>query len=760
MGVIQHFLDQRRLIDSNGIADGGTLGFYLAGTTTPTTIYSDAALTTPMTTPVVVGAGAVVPTIYLDSTISYKRVITYPDGSTDISDPYIPTNDTAFIPVVMNDDGTDQSSILAAAVTLSGITGITTLMIIGSGTFLIKDVLIPSNITLIGSGMNEVTLALAPGSLSHGMLYFDNASGAAVTSNVHITGITFDGQSANGSKNLIWMGPRIGDNNRIDFCRFKNCTTVQPIQGNPEEQLHGFFVEDCEFDNCPGGCIAFRADDLAVQGASKIYWLRNQTNNCGDGMFDLANRPPGYPSGVDDFWYDVRFDYNRLLNNSATGAFGAIPTQLWGLNGFSQCWNTIEGATRGLSASTGNKNGKIAFNLIQDQTSYAMEGGLSSNVDICFNIAINCRTFYSSTSTGSTIANVNITNNQVHGTGQTTSQSISSINLGNLGGDVLRDVRITDNLFTDLEFVQGAISVRGASGSNVYIGGNEYFARTANSSSRFITVIEQAFVSEDNYFERTAAHADAHYETGQAVYRYVGTLTNSGQRCISRRDEAHNSGAIGGTRTVYTMGSSESATARYGLYVQDFVCSGNWSTGPFLFADSGGETILDGFDISLLTTQTGVNNNINAAVPLGLNSGLALIRSGTYIKAGKREARERTYFYEPTSGVGSVVVRCDLSSGGQPNATFTVEWQGTQNNGTPQANRATIAFGNVSSPAVLPFTYQDGGTAVTLATAVTGGFAEATVTFPAHNSGFVRVRATAARTSAKAALSSYSVKVT
>jgi hypothetical protein len=103
MGVIQHFLDQRRLIDSNGIADGGTLGFYLAGTTTPTTIYSDAALSTPMTNPVVVGAGAVVPTIYLDSTISYKRVITYPDGSTDISDPYIPTNEN--VPVTLEQFG-------------------------------------------------------------------------------------------------------------------------------------------------------------------------------------------------------------------------------------------------------------------------------------------------------------------------------------------------------------------------------------------------------------------------------------------------------------------------------------------------------------------------------------------------------------------------------------------------------------------------------------------------------------------------------
>jgi hypothetical protein len=88
MAAVLHNVDQRRLIDSNGISDGASIAFYLTGTTTPATIYSDVGLATPLTNPVVVGAGAAVPNIYLDDAVTYRRVITYSDGSTDDTDPY------------------------------------------------------------------------------------------------------------------------------------------------------------------------------------------------------------------------------------------------------------------------------------------------------------------------------------------------------------------------------------------------------------------------------------------------------------------------------------------------------------------------------------------------------------------------------------------------------------------------------------------------------------------------------------------------
>lgn len=85
---ILHTYIPSRVIDDNGIADGATLTFYLSGTNTLTPVYADAALTTPLTNPVVVPSGAEVPTIYLDEAIDYRRVVTYSDGSTEDIDPY------------------------------------------------------------------------------------------------------------------------------------------------------------------------------------------------------------------------------------------------------------------------------------------------------------------------------------------------------------------------------------------------------------------------------------------------------------------------------------------------------------------------------------------------------------------------------------------------------------------------------------------------------------------------------------------------
>jgi hypothetical protein len=93
MAAELHFLDQRRLIDSNGIAAASDIYFYLTGTLTPATVYTDDGLTTPHPSPITVDAGAAVPDIYLDSAVTYRRRIVYADGSVDDIDPYRPPVD-------------------------------------------------------------------------------------------------------------------------------------------------------------------------------------------------------------------------------------------------------------------------------------------------------------------------------------------------------------------------------------------------------------------------------------------------------------------------------------------------------------------------------------------------------------------------------------------------------------------------------------------------------------------------------------------
>lgn len=88
MTGILHTYIPNRVIDSNGISDGASIAFYTTGTTTPATIYTSSTLSTPRANPVVVGAGAAVPDIWLDPAVTYRRVITYSDGSTLDTDPW------------------------------------------------------------------------------------------------------------------------------------------------------------------------------------------------------------------------------------------------------------------------------------------------------------------------------------------------------------------------------------------------------------------------------------------------------------------------------------------------------------------------------------------------------------------------------------------------------------------------------------------------------------------------------------------------
>lgn len=79
-------------LDANAIVvPGAQLYFYLTGTTTPTPIYSDSGLTTPLSNPVVANSAGIWPSIYTNNAVTY-RVILKDDGGVTLgdSDPWIP----------------------------------------------------------------------------------------------------------------------------------------------------------------------------------------------------------------------------------------------------------------------------------------------------------------------------------------------------------------------------------------------------------------------------------------------------------------------------------------------------------------------------------------------------------------------------------------------------------------------------------------------------------------------------------------------
>lgn len=82
-----HFFDASRFVSSSGGAEGGTVFFYYTDTTTLAPVYTDIGLTTPANNPVNVGVGAILPVLYLDPTIVYRRRIVFTDGSEFNEDP-------------------------------------------------------------------------------------------------------------------------------------------------------------------------------------------------------------------------------------------------------------------------------------------------------------------------------------------------------------------------------------------------------------------------------------------------------------------------------------------------------------------------------------------------------------------------------------------------------------------------------------------------------------------------------------------------
>lgn len=90
MASFLNVIDQRRLIGPGGSTVSGDIYFYYSGTSVLAPVYTDSSLLVPSVNPVPVGAGEIVPNLYLDDSIIYRRVIIYSDGTQDENDPIGP----------------------------------------------------------------------------------------------------------------------------------------------------------------------------------------------------------------------------------------------------------------------------------------------------------------------------------------------------------------------------------------------------------------------------------------------------------------------------------------------------------------------------------------------------------------------------------------------------------------------------------------------------------------------------------------------
>jgi len=103
---------------------GALLQFYLTGTTTPTPVYADAGLTTPLSDPVVANGAGMFPAIYLDPTVTYRIQWQTPTGGV-IADIDPANLDVEAATQTQVNAGT-ASGVYVSPATLAGWTGVLT----------------------------------------------------------------------------------------------------------------------------------------------------------------------------------------------------------------------------------------------------------------------------------------------------------------------------------------------------------------------------------------------------------------------------------------------------------------------------------------------------------------------------------------------------------------------------------------------------------------------------------------------------------
>jgi hypothetical protein len=111
MAAAQFMLPYRPAFDSNAkIIPGAQLWFTLTGTDTPSPVYSDAGLTTPLVNPVVANSVGRFAPIYYDDSISYRARLYLSDAEVGVDDP-----EEEFDPYIPGFEDTALRSLVGAA---------------------------------------------------------------------------------------------------------------------------------------------------------------------------------------------------------------------------------------------------------------------------------------------------------------------------------------------------------------------------------------------------------------------------------------------------------------------------------------------------------------------------------------------------------------------------------------------------------------------------------------------------------------------
>lgn len=321
------------------------------------------------------------------------------------------------------------------------------------GWYAVAGLKIPSNIAIIGQGQTV-----------SGFVKFGRLSGAMVTlaaqaSHLLFQDLGFDGQNGTETEALFAFGTDAGSFTTFRRVTFQEGCARAAVRADWSSPQQKIIFDDCRFTNLPCGGVQILPTH---RGCEYIHFERNIFERVGASAICIHH---GGSSGDAEFGYNKQIYVrgNRFVSPIHTPVSGdAIPVEIWGWDGGECVDNYVNGGTRGLSAGAGGRNILYARNFVANQTLYAFECGKMRSCAFRNNVVMDCPSMFAFTGGGEygfDIFDVIITNNRGTGTGL----SAPAIGMDYIGSSndapVARNLRITGNVFSDLEYIRTVIRI-------------------------------------------------------------------------------------------------------------------------------------------------------------------------------------------------------------------------------------------------------------------------------------------------------------
>lgn len=307
-----HSFDSSRFLSSGGGPEGGSVFFYFSGTTDLAPIFIDESLTTPSPNPIFVPVAGILPNIFLDPSIEYRRKIVFlTDGSVQDKDPVVGRprgviTSVTDAPFNAKLDGVaDDSDAINAALSSLGSAGGTVSIPYGTAK-ITKPLVVKSNTTLIGGGWIKAYNTPATDPDYHAAVMTDPDAPA---NNIIISGLRIDGNGVAPLSGIIIR--RNATEILVDNCVIVNCAHNTSTKGGRGLNIEvgtqsleipcNIVVNNLIVDGCYGG---ISCSGGSFQKQSNISISNFTISNCQVAVQFFGNSE-GYPHNAGSMQYSI-----------------------------------------------------------------------------------------------------------------------------------------------------------------------------------------------------------------------------------------------------------------------------------------------------------------------------------------------------------------------------------------------------------------------------------------------------------------------